>query len=516
MRLPGADLARLDASVRAPSSGAHLRTEGIRLPRTEPASRRSIGAVVLAAGKGKRMKSATAKVLHDVCGRPSLWHVLQAARAARPATLAIVVGFERRDIEEAVRSWAITPEPVFVEQRGPTGTGHAVLEAEGAVRSTDDVLVLAGDDPHIGPDHVRALLRAHRRGKTAATILTTMLDDPTGFGRVIRRGDELVAIVEEAEASAEVRRIREVSTLVYAFRREDLFKALPLVGRDNRQHEYYLPDVLSILRQKGESVGAVLVDVGGSLSINSRAGLAKVVRIMRERIVEAHLRNGVTFADPSTAYVDVDVRIGSDSVILPMTFLEGRTRIGVGCRVGPATRVIDSTVGEGAEITFSVVRGSRIGPRASVGPYASLRPGTVIEEGSKAGTFVEIKASRVGRGSKVPHLSYVGDAIIGEGVNLGAGTVTVNYDGFEKHRTVVDDGAHVGSDTMLVAPVKVGKRAWTGAGSTITRDVPAGALAVERSEQRMVPGYDERQRAARAKGRSDEKQPRRRGSRGRS
>jgi bifunctional UDP-N-acetylglucosamine pyrophosphorylase/glucosamine-1-phosphate N-acetyltransferase len=244
-------------------------------------------------------------------------------------------------------------------------------------------------------------------------------------------------------------------------------------------------------------VAAVPVDFGGAMGLNTRRGLAKVSRVMRDRIIDSHMANGVTFVDPDTAYVDVDVRIGRDTVIHPITYLEGSTRIGAKCSVGPSSRLVDSTVGDEAEVSFSVVRGSKVGPRVSVGPFASVRPGTVLEEGAKAGTFVEIKASRVGKGSKVPHLSYVGDAVIGRGANLGAGTVTVNYDGFTKHRTVIGDEAHVGSDTMLVAPVKVGKRAWTGAGSAITKDVPAGALAVERAEQRVVRGYDERKRAGR-------------------
>jgi len=235
------------------------------------------------------------------------------------------------------------------------------------------------------------------------------------------------------------------------------------------------------------------------MGVNSRVALAEATRVMRERILAGHMAAGVTFVDPATAYVDVDVKIGPDTTILPVTVLERSTRIGSGCTIGPATRIRDSVIGDGAEVTFSVVRESRIGPRATIGPYASLRPGTVILEDGKAGTFVEIKASRVGKGSKVPHLSYVGDTTIGDAVNIGAGTVTVNYDGFDKHPTVIGDQAHIGSDTMLVAPVKVGKKAWTGAGSVITKDVPAGALAVERGEQRNVPGYDQRKRDARAR-----------------
>jgi bifunctional UDP-N-acetylglucosamine pyrophosphorylase/glucosamine-1-phosphate N-acetyltransferase len=456
-----------------------------------------LAAVVLAAGKGKRMNSALPKVLHAVCGRPSLWHVLKAAAAARPARLVVVIGSRGNEVELAASSWGLRPEPQFVVQRERLGTGHAVMISEEATVGADDVLVLAGDDPLITGEHVRELLKVHRRTKAAASILTTELDNPRGFGRVIREGERLVEIVQEAEASPAVRRIREVSTLVYAFRRADLYRVLPLVGRENRQHEYYLPDVVSILIDKGESVAAVKAELG-AMGLNSRAGLAAVTRAVRRRIVDRHLANGVTIVDPDSVYVDIDVKIGRDTVIQPVTFLEGSTRIGSHCSIGPATRVVDSTIGDGSDVSFSVVRGSRVGPRVSVGPYASVRPGTVLEEGSKAGTFVEIKGSRVGRGSKVPHLSYVGDASIGKDTNIGAATVTVNYDGFEKHRTVIGDEVHIGSDTMLVAPVKVGRRAWTGAGSVITRDVPQGALAVERAEQRNVAGYDTRKRASRS------------------
>jgi bifunctional UDP-N-acetylglucosamine pyrophosphorylase/glucosamine-1-phosphate N-acetyltransferase len=457
--------------------------------------------VVLAAGKGKRMRSGTPKVLYEVCGRPSLWYVLKAAMAARPISIAVVVGHGKELVEEAVRSWRIIPEPMFVDQGQPLGTGHAVLAAEEAVGGADDVLVLPGDDPLIDGDDVRALRRAHGRTGAAASILVTEVDDPRGYARVVREGNRLIRFTPEetADASAQLRKIKEVSTLVYLLRREDLYRALPTVGRENRQREYYLPDVISILLEKGERVTAVPIDWGGAMGLNSRGGLAAASRVMRRRILERHLANGVTFIDPDTAYVDSDVRIGSDTVIQPSTFLHGRTRVGAGCRIGPYVRIVDSTVGDEAEVTFAEVRQARVGARAHVGPFASIRPGTVLDEGAKAGTFVEIKASRVGKGSKVPHLSYVGDATLGRDVNIGAGTITANYDGFDKHATVIGDEVHVGSDTMFIAPVRVGKRAWTGAGSVITRDVPAGALAIERSEQRTVLGYDERKRAARTR-----------------
>ncbi|MEX0832566.1 MAG: bifunctional UDP-N-acetylglucosamine diphosphorylase/glucosamine-1-phosphate N-acetyltransferase GlmU [Actinomycetota bacterium] len=458
-------------------------------------SSRSLAVVVLAAGEGKRLKSKKPKVLHDVCGRPSLWHVLKAAARLRPAKLLVVVSHDKGEVEEAVRSWGIKPEPGFVDQGKPLGTGHAVMAAETAVGSAEDVVVLPGDEPLHTGDQLAELLRRHRRSKAAATLIITELPDAAGYGRVVRDGAEFVRIAEEKEASAAERRIREVATCVYAFRRPALYAALPLIGTDNKQKEYYLPDVLRILKEKGEPIGVVEVDDHGGLGINTRGELAKVTGVMRERINAAHMAAGVTMTDPAQTFIDVEVKIGDDTLIHPLTFIEGTTRIGDGCEIGPSTRLVDTKVGAGSTVQFSVVRESRIGKRVEVGPFASIRPGTVLEDGSKAGTFVEIKKSTVGPDSKVPHLSYVGDAKLGRNVNLGAGTVTCNYDGWDKNETVIGDDALIGSDTMLVAPVRVGKAGVTAAGSSITKDVPAGALGVERGEQRNVKGYRQRRDA---------------------
>ncbi|MEX0989112.1 MAG: bifunctional UDP-N-acetylglucosamine diphosphorylase/glucosamine-1-phosphate N-acetyltransferase GlmU [Actinomycetota bacterium] len=468
------------------------------MPTNKPA--RSLAVVVLAAGKGKRLKSKLPKVLHPVCGRPALWHVLQAARKARPKRIVIVVHHGADQVAEAVRSWNITPEPVFVEQGEPLGTGHAVMVTKDQVDDCSDVMVLAGDDPLIEGDHVKELLATHRRTRSAAAIITTRADRPTGYGRVIRVGHQLVEIVEESDAGEDIRGIDEISTLFYVFRREDLFLALPLVGTHNRQKEYYLPDTLPILNHEQKKVSVVECDMGGWSGLNDRAGVARVSAIMRERINARLMDEGVTIVDPAQTYIDVEVKIGEDTVVRPLTFLEGTTRIGEGCEIGPSARIVAGRIDDGAEVTFSVVRESRIGPGATVGPYASIRPGTVLDAGAKVGTFVEVKASRIGPDAKVPHLSYVGDARIGKNANVGAGTITVNYDGYEKHPTVVGDDARVGSDTMLVAPVKIGKGAATGAGSAITRDVPAGALGVERSDQRNVPGYRSRKDAEHDRG----------------
>ncbi len=456
---------------------------------------RTLAAVVLAAGKGERLKSSTPKVLHPICGRPALWHVLQMVRAARPEKIVVVVGHDADRVRDAVRSWGITPAPVFVEQTQQLGTGHAVLTAERAAGRVDDVLVAGGDfDPIEGAD-VRRLIAAHRRTRSAAAIFVTRLDEPGGYARVVHDRGRLVHIVEGFDASPELRASHEVSPLVMVFRREDLYRALPAVGSDNLQGEHYLNEVLPILLDKGERVTVVPVDTGGTFGVNSRDGLAAVERVIRSRINAKHLANGVTIVDPNATYIDVDVTIGRDTVIRPVTFLEGATRIGVGCAVGPSTRILDSTIGAGSEVTFAVVLGAKAGRRVRIGPYTRLRPGTVMADDSYAGPFSDIKNATIGKGSKVPHLAYVGDATLGKDVNVGAGTVTVNYDGYRKHQTVIGDGASIGSDTMLIAPVVVGREANTGAGSVISEDVPAGALGIERSTQTNVRGYRKRKDA---------------------
>jgi bifunctional UDP-N-acetylglucosamine pyrophosphorylase/glucosamine-1-phosphate N-acetyltransferase len=464
-----------------------------------------LAAIVMAAGKGKRLKSRLPKVLHPICGRPVLWHVLRSVAGAKPQQVIVVVNHGRDEVQEAVESWDLRLPVRFVDQGEPLGTGHAVMVAERAVGRTEDVLVVPGDEPLLTVDQIRELLRVHRRRHAAGVVQTTIPEDAAGFGRVIRDGDEFVRIAEGRDATRKERDISEVATSVYAFRREDLFKALPLLSRENRQREYYLHEVLAILKDKGERIGIQLVDNGGAVGANSRVELAHAEAVMRRRINEDLMRHGVRIGDPEHTYIDIGVKVGPDTTILPLTFLEGDTRIGEGCRIGPSSRIEDTRIADRATVEFSVVRGARIGARATVGPYTHIRPGTVLEADAKAGSFVEIKASRIGEGTKVPHLSYVGDTTIGRGANIGAGTVTVNYDGYEKHRTTIGEDARIGSDTMLVAPVKVGKGAVTGAGSVVTKDVPAGALAVERSDQRVVKGY--RARKDRQKGKARRGKP---------
>ncbi len=465
------------------------------LAQTKTTRTRTTAAVILAAGKGKRLKSARPKVLHPICGKPVLWHVIQVALGAKPSKIVIVVGHGADDVRAAVRSWGIAPAPVFVEQTQQLGTGHAVAAAEKSVGRADDVLVLGGDYDPITVADVKTLLRTHRRTKGAATIATAEVVDPGGYGRVIRDGDRLVEIVEHADATAAQRSIHEVWLLATVFRRADLFRALPLIGDDNRQHEHYLNDIFPILMDKGERVSAISVDTGGVMGLNSRGGLAAVTAVVRARINAAHMDNGVTLLDPATTYIDVGVQIAPDTTIGPNTTIEGETSIGRGSVIGPSVQIRDATIGPGAAIRFAVVEEARLARNVTVGPFARIRPGTTLADNVIVGSYVEVKNADIGTDSKVPHLSYVGDATVGKRTNIGAANVTANWDGYRKHRTVIGDDVRTGSDTIMVAPVTIGDGAMTGAGSVISKDVPDGALAVERTEQRIVKGYRKRKDA---------------------
>lgn len=459
---------------------------------TRRTARPPLAAVVLAAGKGERLASDIPKVLHPVAGRPLLWHTMQVVRAARPDRIVVVVGHRAEDVRAAVASWGIKPEPIFVEQTEQLGTGHAAQLAEKAAGDVETVLIANGDFDPITPADLRRLLASHRRTGAAVTLASTVLDRPGGYARIVREGSRVTDVIEGVDASTSVRRIHEVGTNWMAFRRDLLYATLPLLDRENRQREYYLNRAISILLGKGERVDALVFDTGGLLGANTRAGLAWLEALVRRRTNEQHMAGGVTLLDPEATYIDVDVRIGRDTTVLPNTFLASGVRIGSGCTIGPSASIADSRVGDRSVVWFSVLQGAKVGKGCEVGPFARLRPGAVLEDGAEVGNYVEVKASRIGKRSKAKHLAYVGDATLGAGVNVGAGTVFVNYDGYEKHPTVVGDGARIGSDTMLVAPLRVGKEAVTGAGSVITKDVPPGALAVERSEQKNVKGYRKR------------------------
>lgn len=445
-------------------------------------------AVVLAAGEGTRMKSDRPKVLHAVCGRSMVAWVLHALQPLREEGLLdrvlVVAGNGFHEVAAEVGDRA---ECVLQEER--KGTGHAVMVAASEVRE-DEVLVLTADSPLITTETLRNLIRKHEERRPAATLLAAVLDDPTGYGRIKRdEGGAVVAVVEESEADEEEKAIREVNTSTYVFDWKRLSAVLPSLRPDNAKGEYFLTDALALLARDGGLEIYTTSDPEEVLGVNSRVQLARAEEVMRSRINRHWMEEGVTMEDPATTYIGPEVVIGRDTVLRPMVILEGRTVVGRNCLLGPGAHIVDSRLGDGVVVERSVIRESELEEGARVGPFASLRPGTVLRAGSKAGTFVEMKKTVVGKRSKVPHLSYMGDAEIGEDVNVGAGSITCNYDGVRKHRTVIGDRAFIGSDTMFVAPVRIGEGAVTGAGSTITRDVPAGALGIERNRQRNIPEY---------------------------
>jgi bifunctional UDP-N-acetylglucosamine pyrophosphorylase/glucosamine-1-phosphate N-acetyltransferase len=443
------------------------------------------------------MKSATPKVLHEICGRSLVGHVLAAAGELEPENLVVVVGHAREQV--AAHLAAIAPDVRTAVQAEQNGTGHAVRmgleELGGGVDGT--VVVVCGDTPLLTGETLLALARTHAEDGNAVTVLTAEVPDATGYGRIVRdpASGAVTAIVEHKDASEEQRAVREINSGVFAFDGRLLADALGKVRRDNSQGEEYLTDVLGILREAGHRVGAsVAVDHREIVGINNRVQLAEARRILNERLLRAAMLDGVTVVDPATTWVDVSVSFERDAVVHPGTQLLGATHLGEGCEVGPNSRLRDTRVGAGARVDNTVSDGAEVGPEASVGPYAYLRPGTRLGPKSKIGTYVETKNASVGEGTKVPHLSYVGDATIGEYSNIGAASVFVNYDGVSKHHTTVGSHCRTGSDNMFVAPVTVGDGAYTAAGSVITKDVPPGSLAVARGQQRNIEGWVARKR----------------------
>jgi bifunctional UDP-N-acetylglucosamine pyrophosphorylase/glucosamine-1-phosphate N-acetyltransferase len=451
--------------------------------------------VVLAAGEGTRMKSTTPKVLHEISGRTLLGHVLHAVSGLKGKNLCIVVGAGRERVEAHVAQIAPHATTVFQEHRG--GTGHATQLALAGTSSQGTVLVLAGDTPMLTGASLEALLDVHHKGKFAASVMTAEHPDPTGYGRIVRSEDgSLLRIVEERDASDEEKAIYEVNSGVYAFDGVKLAAAIGKLKNDNSQGELYLTDVLEILRNDGGSIAAVLIeDFIEILGVNDRAQLAESAALLRDLINDNLMRAGVTIVDPISTWVDSTATVESDVTLLPGTWIAGSTKVASGAVIGPRSTLLNCTVASGAQVIESHCTGAVIGANASVGPFTYLRPGTQLGASSKAGAFVEMKNAVVGDGSKVPHLSYVGDATIGEGSNIGAATIFVNYDGVEKHHTVVGDHVRIGSDSMLVAPITIGDGAYTAAGSVITEDVPPGAIGVARAKQRNVLGWVLRKRS---------------------
>jgi bifunctional UDP-N-acetylglucosamine pyrophosphorylase/glucosamine-1-phosphate N-acetyltransferase len=448
------------------------------------------------------MRSAVPKLLHPLCGRAMVGWPVAAARDAGAAKIVVVDG---PDLSLAP---SLEDDVVVTVQARPLGTADAVRAAAEQIDPDGTVVVLSGDVPLITPQTIHGLVQAHARSGAAATIVTAVLDDPTGYGRVVRAPDGTVERVVETKAPGDATEfelhIREVNTGVFAFAGASLIAALNEVRADNAQGEHYLPDVLPILRERERTVVAYEIpDADDTLGVNDRCALAEVRAIAQRRIHERHMLAGVTVVDPGATVIDVDVAIGQDTVVAPFTSLHGCTDIGQRSVIGPHTTLIDTRVGDQATIVHAYANQAVVGHRVSVGPFAYLRPGAVLREGAKAGTFVEIKNSDIGAGSKVPHLSYIGDTDIGEASNIGAGTITANYDGYRKHRTTIGSRVKLSVDTALIAPVRIGDDAYTAAGSVIGEDVPAGALGVARSRQENIDGYAERRKQREAEQAAD-------------
>lgn len=439
--------------------------------------------IILAAGQGTRMKSKKPKVLQELLGKPMVEYVVEAAEAAGSDPILVVVGFGGDQVVETLGD-----RVEYVWQREQLGTGHAVMMAKEYLAGFDgDVLILYGDTPLLSVETLTALIEARRENGAAAAVLVARLDEPGGYGRIIRDTlGNVCGIVEAKDATPDQKLICEVNTGIYVFEAEPLLKALDRITPVNAQGEYYLTDVIKILVEDGLKVTGVVTD--GTEEImgpNDRVQLAQTEAYLRQQINRKWMLEGVTIIDPESTYIGSQVTIGRDTTIYPGTFLNGKTVIGEDCVIGPYTRIVDSTIGNGTEIQFSQIMGAIIGPDNHIGPYAYIRPGTVSEASVKFGDFVEVKNCRIATGSKVPHLTYLGDAEVGANVNIGAGTITCNYDGVNKHRTIIKDNAFIGSNANLVAPVTVGAGATVAAGSTITKEVPDGALAVARSRQEV-------------------------------
>ena len=450
--------------------------------------------VILAAGKGRRMHSNIAKVLHRISGRTLVDHVLRTAGTLSARSTTVVVGHLAGQVTTAL---ADRPGLRVVLQGEQLGTAHALIETAPLFSgATGTLLMLSGDVPLLRPATLGRLLETHAASRAVATVLTALTDRPYGYGRIVRSGGKIARIVEERDASPAERRIKEINAGVYAFDLAPLFPSLQKIASENAQGEYYLTDLVSVYRRRKQTVDTLLLpDTSEIRGVNSRTELAEVAALVRQRKNEELMGAGVTIVDPATTYIDDDVVVGTDTVIHPGVVLEGRTRVGKACEIHAFVRIADSTIGDRVAVNnHCVITGATIADDARVGPFAHLRPEADVRERARVGNFVELKKTVLGPGSKASHLAYLGDATIGADVNVGAGTITCNYDGVRKHQTVIDDGAFIGSDSQLVAPVRVGAGAYVAAGSSITRDVPPGALAIARGQQVNKEGWVERKK----------------------
>ena len=435
-----------------------------------------LATITLAAGKGTRMKSELPKVLHKVAGKTMVQHAVDTVEQLEPVHNIAVVGYKAEQVKKKTAG-----EIEFVLQEEQLGTGHAVKQTQNLLADfSGTVLVIYGDTPLLTAETLNQLVTTHHQKSAAATILTAEIDDPTGYGRIVRNEKgQVVKIVEEKDTTEAEAKIKEINTGICCFDSELLWSALEKITPDNAQGEYYLTDVPGILAQEEKLVTAVVTDNREeTVGVNTKKHLARAESILRRRICDRHLEAGVTIVDPDNTYIDSEVEIGQDTIIYPFTFLEGKTKIGSKVVIGPRSRIVDSTLEAGVEVETSTIVESEIGPQSTVGPYAYIRPGTQIGARAKIGDFVEVKKAEIAEESKVPHLSYVGDAKLGQQVNLGAGTITANYDGKEKHQTIIGDQVFIGSNSTLVAPIKIGARSVTGAGAVVTKDVEAETTVV--------------------------------------
>ncbi|MFC0525654.1 bifunctional UDP-N-acetylglucosamine diphosphorylase/glucosamine-1-phosphate N-acetyltransferase GlmU [Pontibacillus salicampi] len=447
-------------------------------------------AIVLAAGKGTRMKSSLYKVLHPVCGKPMVQHVVDQLLSLQLENIITIVGHGAEQVEEQIGE-----DSQFIIQEEQLGTGHAVQQADPVLSGKKGTtLVVCGDTPLLTSETLENLIQYHEQEEAKVTLLTAHADNPAGYGRIVRNEDQDVArIVEQKDASSDEKLIQEINTGTYCFDNEALFEALQLVSNDNAQGEYYLPDVIEILKNQGEKISAYQTDdVTETLGVNDRVALSKAERAMQSRINEYHMRSGVTLIDPDNTYIGLGVAIGQDAVVYPGCTISGHTTIAGGAEIGPHTEIKDCTIGQDTTIKQSVAHDSHIGARVKIGPYAHIRPASELADDVKIGNFVETKKAAFGEGSKASHLSYIGDAKVGSGVNIGCGTITVNYDGENKHLTTIEDGAFIGCNSNLVAPVTIGEGSYVAAGSTITNDVPDSSLSIARSRQTNKEGYVEK------------------------
>jgi bifunctional UDP-N-acetylglucosamine pyrophosphorylase/glucosamine-1-phosphate N-acetyltransferase len=450
--------------------------------------------VILAAGKGTRMKSSQPKVLHRVAGRPMIDYVFRAAQSLAPKTFTVVVGHQKESLREGLKHYEgvslITQEPQL-------GTGHALLQTARLLeQETGCVLLLSGDVPLLRRRTLTQLVQKHDASGAAATILTAVFEQPYGYGRIVRVRGRISRIVEEKDASPAERKLKEINGGIYVFSLGPLFEALRGLATSNAQGEYYLTDLIALYRRRKLGVEALVIEDPNEIrGINSRSELAETSRIVRQKKNEELMAAGVTIEDPATTYIDEDVVVGADTVIHPGVHLEGRTQVGAACEIHSGARIINSVLDDRVTVlNYCVLNGARLHTGVSIGPFVHIRPDTELHESVHIGNFVELKKSVVGKGSKAGHLTYLGDAVIGERVNVGAGTITCNYDGEKKHQTIIEDGVFVGSDSQLVAPVTVGRGAYIGSGTTVREDVPPGSLAVSGGKQRNIEGWRERKK----------------------